>query len=184
MTDWQGIKIEYITTDISYRALAVKHSLRYATLQQRATKEKWPELRAQHRAKTVSKTVEKISEQQAKKAAKIDTLADKLLVKLEQAIDELDLQVTTHKIKTEEGNMERTTEFRVASEGGTVDRAGLRQLTATLRELKDIKGELSELDRREQEARIAKLQKDAQKEETNNEPIRVIIDDGLAQYSK
>ena len=72
-------------------------------------------------------------------------LADKLLIKLEQAIDELDLQVTTHKIKTERANTEETTEFRVAVPGGMVDRAGLRQLTGALKEIKIIKDTLASL---------------------------------------
>lgn len=42
----------------------------------------------------------------------------------------------------------------------------------------------SEMDAQEQRARIAKLQKEAQAEEQNKEPIRVIIDDGLTEYSK
>ena len=42
----------------------------------------------------------------------------------------------------------------------------------------------SEQDIREQEARIAKLQKEAQKEDNQKEPIRVIIGDDLAEYSK
>lgn len=169
------IKTEYITTDISYRKLAEKHGLRYATIQKWGQEENWPELRNQYRADVVSKTVRKIANQKAKQAAKIDSLADKLLVKVEQAIDELDLKVTTHKIKTEVGNTEQTTEFKVATEGGTVDRAGLRQLTAALRELKEIKGELSDLDRQEQEARIANLRKQADKDINDLSEVEVIF---------
>lgn len=159
MDDWLKIKTEYITTDTSYRKLAEKYGVNYQTICARSKAEGWILLREQHRNRTFTKTVEKIGEKQAKQAAKINDLADKLLVKLEQAIDELDLQVTTHKIKTESGNTEQTTEFRVATEGGMVDRAGLRQLTAALKEIQVIKGEVSDLERREREARIEALRR-------------------------
>ena len=159
MEDWLKIKTEYITTDISYRKLAEKYGMRYATIQARGQQEGWQLLRDQFRAKTVSKTIEKTSEKKARQAAKVGDLADKMLIKLEQAIDELDLKVTTHKIKTERANQETTVEFQVAEEGGTVDRAGLRQLTAALKDLKIIKDEISDLERREREARIEALRR-------------------------
>ena len=185
MEDWLKIKTEYITTDTSYRKLAEKYGVHYQTICARSKAEGWILLREQYQNRTITKTVEKISNQTAKQAAKVNTLADKLLVKLEQAIDELDLKVTTHKIKTETGNTEQTMEFKVASEGGTVDRAGLRQLTAALKELKEIKGELSDLDRQEQQARIANLQKQAAKNDDNNSgTITIRLAGGLDKYAQ
>ena len=159
MADWLKIKTEYITTDTSYRKLAEKYGVSKAQIYKVGGEEGWVGLREQYRSKTIAKTVEKISEKKARQAAKVGDLADKLLIKLEQAIDELDLKVTTHKIKTERGATETTTEFKVAEEGGTVDRAGLRQLTAALKELQAIKGEITDLERREREARIEALRR-------------------------
>ena len=159
MEDWLKIKTEYITTDISYRKLAEKYGVSKAQIYKIGGEEHWVELREQFRSKTIAKTVDKIVEKKARQAARVGNLADKLLVKLEKAIDELDLQVTTHKIKTERGSTEETTEFRVAVPGGTVDRAGLRQLTGALKELKFIKDEISDLERREREARIEALRR-------------------------
>lgn len=185
MVDWQKIKTEYITTDISYRKLAEKYGQRYATLQAKGQEEGWKLLRDQFRVKTVSKTIEKTSEKKAEQAAKVVDLADKLLVKLEQAIDELDLKVTTHKIKTERANQETTVEFKVAEVGGTVDRAGLLQLTNVLNKLQTIKGELSDLDRQEQQARIANLQKQAAKNDDNNSgTITIRLAGGLDKYAQ
>ena len=159
MADWNAIKTEYITTDTSYRKLAQKYGVSAQAICARSKEEGWIELREQFRNKTLTKIVEKISEQQAKKAAKVSDLADKLLVKLEQAIDELDLKVTTHKVKTERGNKETTVEYKTTEEGGIVDRTGLRQLTGALKELKFIKDEISDLERREREARIEALRR-------------------------
>jgi hypothetical protein len=109
----------------------------------------------------MTKTLNRVSEKTAKQAARVSDLADKMLNKLEQAIDELDLKIITQKVKTEKGNTETTIEFKVAEPGGIVDRAGLRQLTAALKELQTIKGEITELERREREARIEALRKAA-----------------------
>ena len=175
MEDWLKIKTEYITTDTSYRKLAEKYGVSYQAICARSQAEGWIALREQHRNRTLTKTLEKISEKKAKQAAKVGDLADKLLVKLEQAIDELDLKVTTHKIKTERGATETTTEFKVAEEGGIVDRAGLRQLTSALRELQTIKGEITDLERREREARIDALRRSSMTADGDDDDTGIIL---------
>ena len=183
MADWQAIKTEYITTDTSYRKLAQKYGVRYATLQARAKEEKWTELRDRHRTSTVSKSLTKISNKQAAKLARIEGITDKLLNKLEKAVDELDLEIIKRKTKVEDGLTETTTETMEAVEGGIVDRAGLRHLTAALKDLKEIQMLKSELDRQEQEARIAKLQREADGEDDDNE-IQVVITGKAKEYAK
>lgn len=183
MADWQKIKTEYITTDISLRKLAQKYGVRYATVQDRSKKEGWITLRDQHRTSTVSKAMTKVSNKQADKLARIEGITDKLLMKLEQAIEELDLEIIKKKTKLEDEGLEVTTEVMEAREGGIVDRAGLRHLTAALKDLKEIQMLKSELDRKEQEARIAKLQKEAEGEDDDNE-IQVVITGKAKEYAK
>jgi hypothetical protein len=174
MADWQAIKTEYITTDTSYRKLAQKYGVRYATVQERAKKEKWTELRDQHRTSTVSKSISKIGDKQASKMARIEGITDKLLSKLEKAVNELDLEIVKKKVKVEKDGMEVTTETMEARLGGIVDRTGLRQITAALKDLKEIQMLKSELDRQEQEARIANLQRQSAGD-NRNEGITVEI---------
>lgn len=175
VADWNKIRTEYITTDISYRKLGEKYDVNYQTICARSKAEGWILLREQYQNKTIAKTIEKISDKEAQKVARISDLADKLLVKLERAIDELDLQVTTHKIKTERANTEETTEFRVAVPGGMVDRAGLRQLTGALKEIKIIKDEISDLDRREREARIEALERNSKTSDGDDDETGIIL---------
>lgn len=184
VAEWQKIKTEYITTDTSYRRLAEKYGVHYQTICARSKAEGWIELREQYRNKTLTKTVEKISEKKAGQAAKVGDLANKLLMKLEKAIDELDLKVTSHKVKTEIGATETTTEFRVAEPGGTVDRNGLRQLTGALRELQAIKGEITDLERREREARIQLLRNQADKDSDKEKTVTVVLEGDLSKYAK
>ena len=156
MADWQAIKTEYITTDTSYRKLAQKYDINVTTIAKRAGDEKWVEQRKQHANKTQAKTLEKISQQEANRAAKIHSVADKLLNKIEAMVDS----------------------------GRPLDTKGIRALTAAVKDLKEIQSVKSALDEQEQRARIANLQKQADKTEDNKEPIQVIIGDDLMEYSK
>lgn len=154
MADWQAIKTEYITTDTSYRKLALKYEVSYQAICHRSKEEGWIALREQHTNNTISKTLDKISKQEANRAARIHAVADKLLNKIETIADSIETA------------------------------KDLRALSAAIKDLKEIQGVKSDPDRREQEARIANLQRQADKENDNKEPIQVIIGDDLAEYSK
>ena len=181
--DWAKIKTEYITTDTSYRELGEKYGVHYQTICARSKKEGWIQEREQHQNRTVTKSVKDIENKKSKQAVKVCALADKLLGKLEQSIDELDFVETTRKIKKVTVNGEETTEFKVASEGGTVDRAGLRQLAAALKDLQIIKGEITSLERREREARISALQRQ-EKSEDDNSAIEVLFSAGPEEWNE
>ena len=156
MADWQAIKTEYITTDTSYRKLAQKYGINVTTIAKTAGAENWVEERKQYATKTQAKTLEKISQQEANRAAKIHSVADKLLLKIEAMVE------------SEE----------------PLDTKGIRALTAAVKDLKEIQSVRSALDEQEQRARIANLQKQADKEDDNKEPIQVIIGGDLMEYSK
>lgn len=156
MADWQTIKTEYITTDTSYRKLAQKYGIHYKVISERGKDEKWVELRSQHRDKTLTKALDKISQQQADRAAKVLTVADKLLLKIEALADMPGLRPKD-----------------------------ARSLVAAASDLKErIYCIKSDLDEQEQRARIANLQKQAETDNGNKEPIKVIIGSDLEEYSK
>ena len=198
MADWQAIKTEYITTDTSYRKLAQKYGIHYKVISERGKDEGWVELRSQHRDKTLTKTLGKISNKQADKLARIDDLTDKLLEKLEQAITELDLQLAKHtdKTKTIEYNNDRRPdkptrevvheEEKLLEVKSIVDRQGLKQIASALKDIKEVKMLRSELDRQEQEARIANLRKNAEKDDddTDNGVIEVVFAAGPEEWNE
>ena len=156
MADWQKIKTEYITTDTSYRKLAQKYGVTYTNIGIRSRKEGWPELREQHNAKTITKTMNAIASNQANRAARLQTVADKLLAKVERLVDE--------------------------GEDLLADTSVMRDIARVLKDIKDIQMIRSEADLREQEARIEKLRKDAMVEKENNE-VKVTIVGELEEYS-
>ena len=57
-------------------------------------------------------------------------------------------------------------------------------MATALKYIKECKGVKSEIDLREQEARIAKLQKEAEADEKDNNEIKVTIEGDLEIYSK
>lgn len=193
MADWQAIKTEYITTDTSYRKLAQKYGIHYKVISDRGKNEKWVELRSQYRDETLTKTLDKISDKQSDKMARIDDLTDQLLDKLEQAITELDLQLYKHIEKTkviEYNNTLRpdkpTKEITHEDEKlmevkSIVDRQGLKQIASALRDIKEVKMLKSELDKQEQEARIANLRKQANPEQQSS--AKLVIE-GLPEEFK
>ena len=156
MADWQAIKTEYITTDTSYRKLAQKYGVSTTQICNVGRDEKWVEQREQYLNKTTAKTIEKISQQEANRAAKIHSVADKLLLKIEAMVDRPE----------------------------PLNEKAIRSLTAAVKDLKEIQSVKSALDEQEQRARIANLQKQADKEDDNKEPIQVIIGGDLSEYSK
>ena len=158
MADWQAIKTEYITTDTSYRKLAQKYGVSTTQICNVGRDEKWVEQREQYLNKTTAKTLEIISEQEANRAAKIHSVADKLLLKIEAMVD--------------------------AAEPEDMPAKAIRALTAAVKDLKEIQSVKSALDEQEQRARIANLQKQADKEDDNKAPIQVIIGGDLMEYSK
>ena len=177
MVDWVKIKTEYITTATSYRNLASKYGIGYQAICHKSQEEGWIELREQHKNNTITKALDQISDKEAKKLSRIDDLADKLLCKLEKAVEELDLHLCTNKTKVkviEYNNDLRPykpikevirEEETVEAAQGVVDRVGLKAIASALRDLKEVKMVMSELDRQEQEARIANLRRQAQAEE-------------------
>lgn len=187
MADWQAIKTEYITTDTSYRKLAEKYGIHYKVISERGKAEGWVELRSQHRDKTLTKTLDKISNKQSDKMARLDKLTDKLLDKLEQAIEELDLQLAKHtdKTKTIEYDNDRRPdkptrevvheEEKLLEVKSIVDRQGLKQIASALKDIKEVKMLRSELDRQEQEARIAALRQKNAMADVDDDDTGVIL---------
>lgn len=155
MEDWKRIKAEYIAGGTSYRKLAEKYDVSRSKLQAKATSEKWVELKSQTQAKTESKIVESISDQEAKKAVDIIDVADSLLEKAKELMDTM-----------------------------VIDTQSFKQLTSALKDLKEIKGYKSAKDLEEQEARIAKLRRDAERDDDTTDGIEVVFSAGPEAWNE
>lgn len=150
MANWQKLKREYVKGGVSYRQLAEKHGVSFSQLQKIAAKEKWNDLRKKTGRKADEKLMESVSSRQAEFGHEIYEAADILLKKLIEQVE--NTKVITAPM--------------------------MRQYTASLKDLKDIKDVRSETDLREQEARIAKLQKEAEKDESADRTVEVVFAGG------
>ena len=155
MTDWKKIEAEYITTDTSYRKLAEKYGLNQATVAQKAKAEDWVGKR-KHQASTAQALIlEKDIHKKVDRATRLKTVADKLLERVEDLV----------------ANDDRLTA------------SAIKNLSDALKNIKETQMIRTQEDIDEQKARIAKLQKEAQKEEIDTE-IKVTIGGDLEVYSK
>ena len=160
MADWNKIKTEYLTSDTSYRKLAQKYGVNATTIAKKASKEDWVSQRQQQANRTLSKTLTAVSNRQVNRAARLQKVADKLLNKIEAAVDDYNMEVLL------------------------VDRQSLRQITGALKDIKDIQMIRSEADLREQEARITKLLKEAEREDSGPNKVVIQIEGGEDTWSK
>ena len=160
MADWNKIKTEYLTSDTSYRKLAQKYGVNATTIAKKASKEGWVSQRQQQANRTLSRTLTAVSNRQVNRAARLQDVADKLLNKIEAAVDDYNMAVLL------------------------VDRQSLRQITGALKDIKDIQMIRSEADLREQEARISKLLKEAEREDNGPNKVVIQIEGGEDTWSK
>lgn len=142
--DWNEIKTEYISTEIGYRDLAKKHGVSFSTLQRRARKENWAGLRRQVCDDTVTAVTTAVINSNVDRALRVQNVADQLLDKIELTIDNIDGRKSARSVK---------------------------DVADALKNVKDIMNIKSEADMQEQEARIAKLRREA--EGSTDKPVVV-----------
>lgn len=159
VVDWKKIKTEYITTNTSYRKLAKKYDIPFNTIQCRAKKEKWVELRNQYQDNIVAKSVKKAEESSIDYKSAIYDLAYKVAMQLNDMTNENTIsELVAMGIKP-------------------------RDITGAIKDLEDALHIKSMSDIKEQEARIAKLRKEVKEEDKNDKKIIVCIKGDADDYS-
>ena len=155
--NWAKIRTEYISAPkkISYRKLAKKYGVSESGLFAKASEEQWVEQREQFQNKTVAKSLDAISDATADRAVALMDAADLLLER------------TINGIKA----------YR------ELPATAAKNYSDALKNIKEVCMVRSLEDIEEQKARIAKLQKEAQKEEIDTE-IKVTIGGDLEVYSQ
>ena len=148
--NWQKIKSEYITKGTSYRKLSEKYGLSYRAIADKGNSEGWVELRNQYLIKTTSDIVEAVGKHEASRASRLQTVADKVLDMLEAYIE--------------------------ASDPTSIDTQSMKHISGVLKDIKEV--HRSHKDLEEQDARIAKLRREAEREEDTNTEVVVTFGSG------
>ena len=157
MADWAKIKAEYIRDQsMSYRKLAKKYGVSRGTLEKTAKKENWVELRRRKVGKAAAAVVDACATKEAEKAIKIYEAAD------------MALDLIMARMRSPE----------------SINEQAIKSLTSALRDLAAVKGIQTDAERREQEARIAKLRRDAERGDEENKGVEIIVPDELKRFCK
>ena len=155
--DWLVIRNDYINGLGSYRELSEKYGISQSTIRKRAAAEKWTDAKEEQRnnigTKLEQETADTIVKQEAKRTERLLSISDKMIDKIEKAVDELDLAQVTNKTKTkviEYKNTKRpdkpTKEIieekeEILAVSSIVDRKGLQQIAMALKAMWDITGQ-------------------------------------------
>ena len=145
---WSKIKAEYISGGTSYRKLAKKYDVSFTTLTRTAQREDWIGLRKQAENKAATTIVNVVSKNNAKIDDKYFKLVDKLLDKAEEVIENTPIwQIST-----------------------------IKEMANAMKYLKECKGVKSDIDIKEQQARIDKLRKEIEKDNIDeSKPSGVVL---------
>jgi len=157
IVDWNAIKAEYIAGGTTYKKLAEKYGISESWLRQRASKENWSEQKNTVRTETEQKIVDIVSDKQSEKA-----------VESVRLINEASMNIL-RQISLEAAN---------GLTGHQVD-----VYSRAIKTLKSVLGIKSDADSREQEARIASLNRQAEKDKGTDTTINIIMSDDGEDYS-
>lgn len=156
MADWRKIKSEYITKGTSYRKLSEKYGLSYRSIADKGNSEGWVELRNQYLIKTTSDIVDAVGAQDVDRATKLQTVADKVLGVVDAYIE--------------------------ASNPLEIDTQDLKHISGVLKDIKEVLRSPKDLE--EQDARIAKLRKEVEQEDTNTEVVITFGSGGKKEWAE
>lgn len=152
--DWNAIKAEYIAGGTSYRKLAEKYGVSFTTLTRTAQRENWVGLRQQTEDKVTTNIVNNVTKTKTKNAINLESVADKLLQKIEAMLDVVQ------------------------------DTQSIKHISSALKDIKEVKGIKSKADMKEQNARIAKLQAEVNRDDNSVKEIEVTFNAGKEDWNE
>lgn len=154
--NWNAIRTDYITSNVSYRDLEAKYGVCYRQIAKKGKAEGWGSQRSQHNAKVVTKILDDDIEQKVSGIERLESVADKVLTKVEAYID--------------------------ACDPTAIDTQSMKHITGVLKDIKDVMRNRKDL--KEQDARIKKLQMEAEQEDTNTEVVITFGSEGKKQWAE
>lgn len=173
--DWISVRSQYVNGHVSLRELAKQTGVSYSQIAKVAAKEKWADMRGEQRIKVESTANQIIADSMAQdiaqaavdRAKTLLDLGDQLAAQIQRAITELDRKMVKSKTKVKKVTydphsfkpaVERVEEHEdIGVAEGIIDRQGLQQLTAALKNLRDVMMPLTENGQGEDESGVVIL---------------------------
>lgn len=143
-SDWEKAKTEYIKGNATLKEIAEKYGISHSHIRAKASKEKWSELQYKHHTKKAEQIVRNVRQGDVKKASSIQLCADGM-------IDIIAKHIAT----------------------GELDPDSIAKLTRSLKDLREIKHDLTEYELREQSLRLSILEKQAKADEVKDTEMTI-----------
>ena len=185
--DWDKLRTEYITTDLSLKDISDKYGVSQRLVNTKSAEQGWVEQRKKYNAKVVEKAVNKVAAKRANQLAKELAIADNISNVLKKALDDAE-QFNRYIIDTTtrvDGTEIRTSEEKTFEK---VDMRALKDAAAALRLVEEMKRSMAgilrveEINRNRREEKRLKLEEEKlqlQKEQTEarkpDTDIKVVI---------
>lgn len=133
--NWEKIKTEYITGNLSFRKTAEKFGVPFQTLAQRASREHWYQDKVVSKNNVVTSAVQKAEEKQIRVATKELELLDKIEACLDKALSDVD-QFNRHIVQEHAGHGKTETSETIFSK---MDMRALKDAVQALRMIHDLR---------------------------------------------
>ena len=185
--DWDKIRTEYITSDLSLKDISEKYGVQQRLVNTKSAEQGWVDQRKKYNAKVVEKAVNKVATKRANQLAKELAVADNISNVLKKALDDAE-QFNRYIIDTTtrvDGTEIRTSEEKTFEK---VDMRALKDAAAALRLVEEMKRSMAgilrveEINRNRREEKRLKLEEEKlqlQKEQTEarkpDTDIKVVI---------
>ena len=185
--DWDKIRTEYITTDLSLKDISKKYGVQQRLVNTKSAEQGWVDQRKKYNAKVVEKAVNKVAPKRANQLAKELTIADNISNVLKKALEDAE-QFNRYIIDTTtrvDGTEIRTSEEKTFEK---VDMRALKDAAAALRLVEEMKRSMAgilrveEINRNRREEKRLRLEEEKlqlQKEQTEarkpDTDIKVVI---------
>lgn len=185
--DWDKIRTEYITSDLSLKDISDKYGVSQRLVNTKSAEQGWVDQRKKYNAKVVEKAVNKVAAKRANQLAKELAIADNISNVLKKALDDAE-QFNRYIIDTTtrvDGTEIRTSEEKTFEK---VDMRALKDAAAALRLVEEMKRSMAgilrvdEINRNRREEKRLKLEEEKlqlQKEQTEarkpDTDIKVVI---------
>ena len=173
--DWDAIKTEYVTTDISLRGLQTKYKISRGSIDKHSKNDGWVKARKDYKSKAVAKAVSKSCNKRAAELSELFDIALNVKDTLKKASKDPE-QFNRYIVQYSTGNGEYDTEERIYDK---VDMRSVKDLMQSMKVLEDIMRSVGNIktDAEEQRLRIEKEKWEREKaEQSAAHEVRITFD--------
>lgn len=139
--DWDAIKIDYVTSDLSLKKIAKKYGIRVKTVEDKSRADNWFATKKKYRKEATDKAIAKATAKKADSLAKLMETSDKLLQSITKAVadeQQFNRHIITASAPAENGLGTVITQYETTFE--KVDSKAIRDIANSLKTIAELMG--------------------------------------------